>query len=102
MLDRLLLNLEELKSKLLVQDSKKPWCSKLVLDANDPNSARYQEVFSKANNISVDMGEGMLTVGNNKSVDDLYEQYLDSAPHLKTWAEANPAAAAKFKSCPSA
>ena len=48
------------------------------------------------------MGEGALSVGKTKSVDDLYEQYLDSAPHLKTWAEANPAAAAKFKSCPSA
>tara|TARA_B100000674_G_scaffold481908_1_gene483510 strand:+ start:70 stop:960 length:891 start_codon:yes stop_codon:yes gene_type:complete len=102
LLDRLLLNLEGLKSKLLVQDSTKPWCSKLVLDANDPNSARYQKVFLRANNISVAMGEGALSVGKTKSVDDLYEQYLDSAPHLKTWAEANPAAAAKFKSCPSA
>ena len=101
LLNLLLQDLEELKGKLLVQDSKKPWCSRLVLDANDSNSARYQEVFSKANNISVAMGEGGLNVRKNKSVDDLYKQYLDSVPHLKTWAEANPAAATKFKSCPS-
>ena len=101
LLNLLLQDLEELKGKLLVQDSTKPWCSRLVLDAKDPNSARYQEVFSKANNISVAMGEGGLNVRKNKSVDDLYKKYLDSAPHLKTWAEANPAAAAKFKSCPS-
>ena len=101
LLNLLLQDLEELKGKLLVQDSTKPWCSRLVLDAKDPNSARYQEVWSKANNISVAMGEGGLNIHKNKSVDDLYKQCLDSAPHLKTWAEANPAAAAKFKSCPS-
>lgn len=102
LLDRLLSDLEELKGELLVQDSKKPWCFKLALDANDSDSVRYQEVFSKANNISVAMGESALNLGINKSVDDLYEQYLDSAPHLKIWAEANPSEAVKFKSCPSA
>ena len=35
------------------------------------------------------------------SSDAEFEKYLDNAPHLRTWAEANPAAAVKFKSCPS-
>ena len=48
------------------------------------------------------MGEGALMVGKDDPVDDIYQQYLESAPHLKAWAEANPKAAAKFKSCPQA
>jgi len=34
------------------------------------------------------------------SADAKYQQCLENAPHLIVWAEANPAAAAKFKSCP--
>ena len=87
---------------LLVTTKSKPWCTRIDLSGSSGDPSKYQSLLNSIQVIRESLEMEPLATKAGASSDAEFEKYLDNAPHLRTWAEANPAAAAKFKSCPSA
>ncbi|MCB4407939.1 hypothetical protein [Synechococcus sp. MU1642] len=93
--------LSDAKKRLITSNEQKPWCSRLDFEKSPEDTAVYRNLLDKVNAIKAALGLDSMTEEVSISGDDKYQDYLESAPHLKVWAEANPVAAEKFKSCPS-
>ena len=78
----------------------KPWCKRVLL-TNNEESDDYRDALEKLNRQRVAMGLDKMTRSFSLVNQDEFEEYIDNSPRLKVWAEANPAAAEKFRSCPS-
>ena len=81
-------------------NTKKPWCSIVDLNKSPEDSAIYRDSLKGFNEIKAALGMRPVQEETSISADAKYQQCLENAPHLRVWSEANPAAAAKFKSCP--
>ena len=87
---------------LLVTAKSKPWCTRIDLSGASGDPSKYQSLLNNIQVIRESLKMEPLATKTGSASDVEFEKYLDSAPHLRTWAEANPAAAVKFKSCPHA
>ena len=85
---------------LLVTTKSKPWCTRIDLSGSSGDPSKYQSLLNSIQVIRESLEMEPLATKAGASSDAEFEKYLDNAPHLRTWAEANPAAAAKFKYCP--
>ena len=92
---------EDIALKLLVPDDKKPWCLVLKPKEGSPDFEMLRDAERKASRLAKVLGEDPVRPKTSYLDEHEYNNYLESAPHLKKWAEANPDAADKFKSCPS-
>ena len=88
-------------SSLLVTAKSKPWCTRIDLSGVSGDPSEYQSLLNNIQVVRESLEMEPLSSKAGAPSDAEFEKYLDSAPHLRTWAEANPAAAEKFKSCPS-
>ena len=79
----------------------KPWCKQLTLTGNK-ESKKYENSLKALNDHRLSMGLDVESPVYGVPDEKVYEDYMSKAPHMKVWAEANPSAAEKFKSCPSA
>ena len=95
-------SLEAEITPLLVTTKSKPWYARMDLSGSSGDLPKYQSLLNNIQVIRESLEMGPLATKTGAPSDAEFEKYLDNAPHLRTWAEANPAAAAKFKSCPSA
>jgi hypothetical protein len=102
LLEKAIDNLIYATNKVLVADNKKPWCLVLNLKDDGPDANEFRDAERKVAEISKAMGKESVQVKTSSFSESAFDRYLESAPHLKKWAEANPAAAKKLKSCPSA
>ena len=87
------------KSILYTKDSKKPWCSVSLASKYPLISRRYQDNLSKSNKIRLILGENPLEGIDEGSHEAKWQKYLEGHPNLKIWAEANPTAAERVRSC---
>ena len=92
--------LSSARKKLVISNTKKPWFSIIDLNKSPEDSAVYRDSLKGVNEIKAALGMHPVQEETSISADAKYQQYLENAPHLRIWAEANPAAAAKFKPCP--
>ena len=101
---RKLITLEEAVKKsslpLMTFVKGKPWCKQLTLTGNK-ESKQYENSLKALNDHRLSMGLEVESPVYGVPDEKVFEEYMSKAPHMKVWAEANPAAAAKFKSCPS-
>ena len=85
-----------LADELMDRDPRKPWCESI-----DPakNARAYKQYVSAVNalaSISA-ASEGKYT--SSRDPNRAWEDHLSANPNLKVWADANPAAALKFRQC---
>ena len=94
--------LTKLEKLLAVVDSKKPWCVKINKTQLPSVYSEYLETLNNSNKLRGLLNEDDRIDPAGIDSETSWKQFLEANPSTKVWAEANPAAAAKFKSCPSA
>ena len=92
-------NIQAIQKAIETTNSVKPWCS-VVQAAKYPESyARLKVLEAKAANLKKLIGEPVEAFTSVSYEDQLWSKYLHANPAIKSWAEANPAAAQKLSVC---
>lgn len=92
--------LTKLEKLLAVVDSKKPWCVKINKTQLPSVYSEYLETLNNSNKLRGLLNEDERIDPAGIDSETSWKQFLEANPNTKVWAEANPTAAEKFKSCP--
>ena len=85
--------------KLMVSDSRKPWCSTLDLSGKTGSTKEYNLHLENVTRLRKILLMPEYQEAASGSSDEKWDKHLDSNPGLKAWASANKGVALKLKSC---
>jgi hypothetical protein len=91
--------LQTQKDKVLVKNSKKPWCSYVDTRKKSADLTAYEQSVSHIKVLYSKLGQGEFDDSSSKTADTQWDQYLSSNPGVAAWAKAFPQQANALKSC---
>jgi hypothetical protein len=98
-LENSLKKLQSQKDKVLVKNSKKPWCSYVDTSKKSDDLTAYEQSVSHVKALYTKLGKGEFSDSNTQTADAQWDQYLASNPGMATWSKAFPQQATALKSC---
>lgn len=87
------------KNKILVKNSKKPWCSYVDATKKSDDLKAYEQSVSHIKGLHTKLGLGDFNDSNNQTTSAQWDQYLKSNTGMATWAKAFPQQATALKNC---
>ena len=94
-----LARLQTQKGKVLIKNTKKPWCSYVDTSKKSDDLTAYEQSVSHVKALYTKLGLGEYSDSNNQATGDQWDQYLSSNPGMATWAKTFPQQADALKSC---
>ena len=98
-LENSLKRLQGQKSKVLVKNSKKPWCSYVDASKKSDDLTAYEQSVSHVKALYTKLGKGEFSDSSAQTADAQWDQYLTSNPGMAAWTKAFPQQAHALKSC---
>ncbi len=91
--------LQTQKEKILVKNSKKPWCSYVDVAKKTDDVKAYEQSVANVKALHLKLGLGEFNDSSNQATSDQWDQYLRSNSGMAKWAEAFPKQASALKTC---
>jgi hypothetical protein len=98
-LDNSLKTLQNQKDKVLVKNSKKPWCSYVDTSKKSDELTAYEQSVAHVKVLYTKLGKDEFNDSSTKTADAQWDQYLASNPGMAAWSKAFPQQANALKSC---
>jgi hypothetical protein len=91
--------LQAQKDKVLIKNSKKPWCSFVDTSKKNDDLKAYEQSVANVKALHLKLGLGEFNDSSNQATADQWDQYLRSNPGMAQWAKAFPQQATALKNC---
>jgi hypothetical protein len=91
--------LQSQKSKILVKNSKKPWCSYVDTSKKSDDLTAYEQSVSHVKALYTKLGRGEFNDSSSQTANAQWDQYLATNPGMAAWTKAFPQQANALKSC---
>jgi hypothetical protein len=98
-LENSLKTLQNQKDKVLVKNSKKPWCSYVDTSKKSDELTAYEQSVAHVIALYTKLGKGEFNDSSSKTANVQWDQYLASNPGVAAWSKAFPQQANALKSC---
>lgn len=98
-LENSLNRLQSQKSKILVKNSKKPWCSYVDTSKKSDDLTAYEQSVSHVKALYAKLGQGEFNDSSSQTANAQWDQYLATNPGMAAWTKAFPQQANGLKSC---
>jgi hypothetical protein len=98
-LENSLNRLQSQKSKILVKNSKKPWCSYVDTSKKSDDLTAYEQSVSHVKALYTKLGRGEFNDSSSQTANAQWDQYLATNPGMAAWTKAFPQQANALKSC---
>jgi hypothetical protein len=87
------------KEKILVRNTKKPWCSFIDVSKKNDDVKAYEQSVANVKALHLKLGLPAFNDSSNQATDVQWDQYLNANPGMAQWSKAFPQQATTLKKC---